>query len=227
MDIGDGSIQQRALFPDYNTGKSESSESVGARLTKMYFDTNQLYYMRRIAEEAEGWEYGDYKWAHRVFSNDPQLVQDIRALCYIVSLQYEWGLHFYSSDAAFTELCRSASERAQATRDAWILFAEGLEEDQILHRVPFLPEWPVSGRMSLDFIDDRDDRVILRHFASEGGGVFLTSDDDILRHKEQLARLNLMVMRPAEWLSAFLERVRDGEDAVDWLERILFGVGRI
>lgn len=193
---------------------------------KIYFDTNQLYYIRRIAEEAEGWEYGDYEWAYSMFPNDPQLVQDIRALCYIVALQYEWKLDFYSSDASFTEVCRSASSRAQATRDAWMLFAEGLEEDQTLQRVPFLPDWPVSSRLSLDFIDDLVDRVILRHFASEGDGVFLTSDDDILRHKERLAELNLVVMRPSEWLNAFLAGSRGGEDAVDWLERILFSIGK-
>lgn len=211
----------------YHMDKSISGESSDTKMTRIYFDTNQLYYIRRIAEEAEGWEYGDYQWAESMFPNDPQLVQDIRALCYIVALQYEWELDFYSSDASFTEVCRRSSERAQATRDAWILFAEGLEEDQNLHRVPFLPDWPVRGLLSLDFIDNRDDRVILRHFASEGDGVFLTSDNKhILLHKEQLAELNLIVMRPSEWLNTFLENIRDGEDAVDWLQRILFGIGK-
>lgn len=195
-------------------------------MTRIYLDTNQLYYIRRIADEAEGGDYGDYKWAYEMFRNDPQLVQDIHALCYIVALQYEWELDFYSSDASFTEVCRSTRRRAQATRDAWILFAEGLQEGQTLHRVPFLPKWPVSGRLNLDFIDDRSDRVVLRHFDSEGDGVFLTSDNDILRHKERLAELNLMVMRPSEWLNAFLAGIRGNEDAIDWIERVLFSIGK-
>lgn len=194
-------------------------------MKKIYFDTNQLYYIRRIAEEAEGWDYGNYEWAYLMFPNNLELVQDIRALCYIVALQYEWDLDFSSSDASFTELNLCVGKRAQATRDAWMLFAEGLKDSRLLRKVPFLPDWPVSGRLSLDFIDDPDDRVIIRHFASEGADVLLTSDDDILKHKARLAELNLTVMRPSEWLNAFLENVRGGEDAVDWLERILFGIG--
>jgi len=194
-------------------------------MRKIYFDTNQLFYIRRIAEEAGGWDYGNYEWAYRTFPDRPELVQDIRALCYIVALQYEWDLDFSSSDAAFTEVSLGASKRAQATRDAWVIFAEGLKEDQSLRRVPFLPEWPVSGRLSLDFIDDPADRVIIRHFASERADVLLTSDDHILEHKERLAGMNLIVMRPSEWLNTFLEANRAGEDAVDWLERILFGIG--
>jgi predicted nucleic acid-binding protein len=190
----------------------------------IYFDTNQLYYIRRIAEEAEGWEYGQYEWAYRVFPNKPEFVQDIRALCYIVALQYEWDLDFSSSDASFTEVGLSTSKRAQATRDAWILFAEGLKDSQSLQQVPFLPEWSVSGRLSLDFIEDPDDRVIIRHFASERADVLLTSDDHILKHKDKLAELNLTIMRPSEWLNKFLENVRGNEDAVDWLERVLFGI---
>lgn len=194
-------------------------------MKKIYFDTNQLYYIRRIAEEAGGWDYGNYEWAYRMFPNNPELVQDIRALCYILALQYEWDLDFSSSDASFTELSLCVSKRAQATRDAWVLFAEGLKDDRLLRKVPFLPDWPVSGHLSLDFIDDPDDRVIIRHFASEGADVLLTSDDDILKHKARLAELDLTVMRPSEWLNAFLENVRGGENAVDWFERILFGIG--
>ncbi len=219
--------EQPSLLSDDDTSEKMPRGSSEDRMTKIYFDTNQLYYIRRIAEEAEGWEYGDYEWAYRAFPNNPQLAQDIRALCYIVALQYEWELDFYSSDASFTEVCRSASRRAQDTRDAWMLFAEGLEENRILHRVPFLPDWPVSGRLSLEFIDDPVDRVILRHFASEGDGVLLTSDDDILRHRERLAQLKLVVMRPSEWLDAFLAAIRGGEDAVGWIERTLFGIQRI
>lgn len=194
-------------------------------MKKIYFDTNQLYYIRRIAEEAEGWDYGNYEWAYRLFPSDSDLVADIRALCYIVALQYEWDLDFSASNASFTELSLSASKRAEATRDAWRLFVRGLKDDQFLRRVPFLPDWPVSGRLSLDFVEDPDDRVILRHFYSEEADVLLTSDNDILKHKSRLAEMGLTIMRPSEWLNAFLENVRDGEDAVDWLERILFGIG--
>lgn len=215
--------EQPPLFSDDGDTK-QFCTSCDDRFHKIYFDTNQLYYIRRIAEEADGWEYGDYKWAYEIFPDNPRLVQDIRALCYIVALQYEWGLAFYSSEASFTEVCRSASKRAQATQDAWVLFVEGLDENQTLHRVPFWPDKPVSGRLSLDFIDDPDDRVILRHFASIGDGVFLTSDGDILRNRKQLAAMSLVVMRPSEWLDAFLADILGGEDAVEWIERALFGI---
>lgn len=199
-------------------------------MTKLYFDTNQLFYIRKIAEEAEGWDYGSYEWAYRKFPNSPELVQDIRALCYIVALQYEWDLEFSSSDASFTEVSRSAkrpqAKRAQATRDAWTVFAEGLKEGQSLRRVPFFPDWPVSGPLSLDFIEDPDDRVIIRHFASEGADVLLTSDGGILKHRQRLAEMRIYVMRPSEWLNAFLADIKGNEDAVDWIERISFGVRR-
>jgi hypothetical protein len=141
-----------------------------------------------------------------------------------VALQYEWDLDFCSSDASFAEVKLRADGKAQDTRDAWVLFAKGLKEDQSLRRGPFLPDWPVSGRLSLEFVDDPADRVILRHFASVGADVLLTSDDDILKHKEKLAELNLTVMHPYEWLNDFLKDLRGEEDAVDWLERILFGI---
>lgn len=192
---------------------------------KIYLDTNQLYYIRRIAEESQGADLGDYEWARQTFHNKPELVQDIRALCYIVALQYEWDLDFSSSGASYSEVCTGASERAQATRDAWILFAQGFKDDQRLGRVPFLPHWPVSGPLNLAFIEDADDRVILRHFASEGADVFLTSDEHILKHKNRLARMNLVVMRPSEWLTAFFPPMRENEGSVDSLERILFGIG--
>jgi len=188
-------------------GRSSSKDKIMG-IERIYFDTNQLYYIRRIKEESGGWDYGNYKWAYRVFPNNPELVQDIRALCYIVALQYEWELDFLPSDASFAEICLSKSKRAQATREAWVLFAEGLQEERRLRRVPFLPKWPVNGRLSLDFIDDEDDRVIIRHFASEDADVLLTSDDDILQHQQRLAELNITVMRPSEWLNTFLENLR-------------------
>jgi hypothetical protein len=213
------SPEQLSLYPD-------SISQRETKKTKIYFDTNQLYYIRRIAEEAQGSEFGEYGWAYRLFPQNLALVQDIRALCYIVALEYEWELVFSSSDAAFTEVNLSNSQRAQATRDAWILFTEGLKDEHALRLVPLLPDWRVSGHLSLDFIDDQSDKVILRHFASVGADVLLTSDDDILRHKEKLAKLNLTVMRPHEWLNDFLKELRNGEDAADYLERILFGIGK-
>lgn len=195
-------------------------------MKKIYLDTNQLYYIRRIADEAGGFDYGDYEWARRMFPDKSELIKDIRALCYIVALQYEWELDFSSSDASYTEVCLGATARAQATRDAWIVFAEGLNEERRLRRVPFLPASPVSGPLKLAFIEDPDDRVVLRHFASEGADVFLTSDEGILKHKDKLAALNLVVMRPSEWLTAFFPPLRDNEDSVDSLERVLFGIGR-
>ncbi len=59
---------------------------------KIYLDTNQLYYIRKIAEEAEGYDYGDYSWAYNRFKDSPEMIQDIRALCYIIALQNEWDL---------------------------------------------------------------------------------------------------------------------------------------
>ena len=181
-----------------------------------------MYYIRRIAEEAEGSDYGNYNWA---FPKNPKLVQDIRALCYIVALQYEWDLDFFPSDASFAELSLRNDNRARATQEAWRLFVEGLNDGRVLHEDAFLRERPICGRLSLDFIDDPDDRIIVREFAREGADVLLTSDNHILEHKEQLAELGLDVMRPSEWLNAFPDIVRDDEDAVDFLERILFGIG--
>lgn len=194
-------------------------------MRKIYFDTNQMYYIHRIAEEAEGSDYGNYEWA---FPKNPKLVQDIRALCYIVALQYEWDLDFFPSDASFAELSLRNDNRARATQEAWRLFAEGCKDGRVLHEdasFASLREWPISGRLSLDFIDDPDDRIIVRECARERADVLLTSDNHILEHKEQLAELGVNVMRPSEWLNAFLDIVRDDEEAVDFLERILFGIG--
>ena len=102
---------------------------------------------------------------------------------------------------------------------------EGLKEEQQLRRVHFLPDWPVSGPLNLKFIEDKDDRVILRHFAVSGADVFLTNDEDILDHKAELAAMNLIVMRPYEWLDDFLADMYIEGNVVDWLERILFSFG--
>ena len=153
--------ERELICSDISEGEQPSKKALAVR--KIYFDTNQLYYIRRIAEEAEGWDYGDYEWAYRLFPNDTELVRDIRALCYVVALQYEWDLDFYPSDAAFAEVSLSTGQRAKATREAWTIFAEGLKDDRALRKVPFLPGWPVSGRPSLGFIDDPSDRVITHH----------------------------------------------------------------
>lgn len=194
-------------------------------MRKIYFDTNQMYYIRRIADEAEGWDYGSYEWAYRAFPKGPNLVQDIRALCYIVALQYEWDLDFLASDASFAELSLRNDERARATQAAWRIFAKGLKDGRVLHEPAFLRESPLFDPLSFDFIDDPDDRVIVRESARKGADVLLTSDNDILVHKEQLAELGVTAMHPSDWLNAFLDSVRDDEDAVDWLERVLFGIG--
>ena len=195
---------------------------------KVYLDANQLYYIRRIAEEARGWEYGDSSWAYQYFKNDPAMIADIRALCYIVALQYEWELGFSTSDAAYTEVCQKLGKRSCRTMAAWNVFAEGIEDGLRPTRIPLVVDFPVRGRLNLGFIPDKADRAILRHFATEDADVFLTSDSrHILSHRSELARLGIKVMRPAEWLNSFLAGVRGNEDGVEWLERILFTVGQV
>ena len=76
----------------------------GLGMMEIYLDTNQMFYIRRIAEEGEGSDFGSYEWACRMFPDSPKLVQDIRALSYIVGLQYEWELRFSPSDASFAEV---------------------------------------------------------------------------------------------------------------------------
>jgi len=195
-------------------------------IEKIYLDTNQLYYIRKIAEEAQEWDYGSYEWAYRMFPDNRDLVQDIRALCYIVALQYEWEIDFSSSNASFTEVSLSNNERALATQDAWKLFAEGLDNNQNLKHVDFSPNQEVDGYLKLEFIRDKADRVIIRNFVTDGADVLLTSDNHILKHKQRLADLNILVMRPSEWLNAFLENIKGDDDAVNWLEKILFKINK-
>ncbi len=83
----------------------------------------------------------------------------------------------------------------------------------------------VSTLDGLDFIQDKDDRVILRDFMNVQADVLLTSDNDILRHKAELAEMGIKVMRPSEWINHFLQGVRGEEDGVQWVERILFMAG--
>jgi hypothetical protein len=68
--------------------------------------------------------------------------------------------------------------------------------------------------------------VIIRDAVAHDADVLLTSDKHILAHKTRLSDLNIRVMRPKEWLDLFLAHVKGDEDAVDWLERILFGIGK-
>jgi len=123
------------------------------------------------------------------------------------------------------------SARAAKTREAWNLFAEGLETEDYPRRIPFVTERHVPGRLNLEFIPDKEDRAILRHFVSEGAEVFLTDDNHILEHKPELSSVGIEVMRPAEWLNNFLwlnnilKDVEGTEDGIKWLERILFKVG--
>ena len=72
--------------------------------------------------------------------------------------------------------------------------------------------------------EDPADRVILRHFAADGADVLLTSDEHLLKHKDELARQNLTVMRPSDWLTAFFPPLREDENSADSLERILFRI---
>jgi hypothetical protein len=194
-------------------------------MERIYLDTNQLYYIRRIADEADGWDYGNYEWAFELFPDNPELVDDIRALCFIVALQYEWELDFLPSNASFAELSLSSGTRARATRDAWVLFAEGLKDARVIQRVPCDPTQRRSGTLSVDFVEDPDDRVIIRDALAEGADVLLTSDNGILQHQVKLSEMNIRVMRPKEWLDQWLAHVRGSEDSVAWLERILFTVG--
>jgi predicted nucleic acid-binding protein len=194
-------------------------------MRKIYFDTNQLYYIRRIADEAQGWDYGSYVWAYEMFPNDPDLVQDIRALCYIVALQYEWDLDFFPSNASYSELSRSRSSKAQNTQNAWQIFSEGLSEKHQLKRIPFMPERQLKGRPGLPFITDLDDREIIRDFANSDAEVLLTSDTHILTHRDRLSKMGITVMRPSEWINKFLDELKGNNDAVDWLENVLFGIG--
>jgi len=198
---------------------------------KIYFDTNQLYFIRRIADEAEGFEYGDYSWAYDIFLNNPEMVADIKALCYIVALQYQWDLEFCASDASYTELFLNIGSRAIKTREAWEIFAEH-NLDKKVRKLPWIQESGIQQRVELKsvqdrlaFISDKSDREIIRDFMEQGADILLTSDDDILRHKAELVQLGVSVLRPHEWVNEFLKDVRGDEDGVDWVERILFTVG--
>jgi hypothetical protein len=199
---------------------------------KIYLDTNQLYYIRKIAEEAQGWDYGDYSWAYGYFRGNPEMIADIRALCYIVALQYEWDLEFCASDASYTELCRGLGNRARRTREMWELFV-ATQTDETLKQLPQTGDNPMQGQLfnlksisdRLRFITDRADREIVRDLITKDANVLLTSDGDILEHKSKLAEIGIRVMRPAEWLNNFLKDISGNEDGVGWIERILFSVG--
>jgi predicted nucleic acid-binding protein len=197
---------------------------------KIYFDTNQIYFFRRIADEAEGYEFGDYSWAYDVFSQSPEMVADIKALCYIVALQYQWDLEFCSSDASYTELFLTIANRAVKTREAWEAAEPNLNKK--LCKLPMtqgvdpqnLPDLE-SIQDKLGFIPDKSDRVIIRDFINQKADILLTSDNHILKHKVELEQLGVKAMRPSEWINEFLRYVRGDEDGVEWTERILFTIG--
>jgi predicted nucleic acid-binding protein len=198
---------------------------------KIYFDTNQLYFIRRIADEAEGFEYGDYSWAYDIFPNNPKMVADIKALCYIMSLQYQWDLEFCSSDASYTELFLTVGNRAVKTREVWEIVAEH-NLDKKVRKLTSIQESGIQNRLDLEhvqdilgFISDKSDREIIRDFLEQAADTLLTSDDDILRHKAELGQLGVRAMRPHEWINEFLKDERGDEDGVDWVERILFTIG--
>lgn len=197
---------------------------------KIYFDTNQLYFIRKIADEAEGYEYGDYSWAYESLPNNPDMIADIRALCYIVALQYQWDLEFCSSDASYTELFLKMSKRASKTREAWEIVAEH-NLDKKVQKLPWMQKLGMQEQLNLEpardrllFISDKSDRKIIRDFMKQDADIFLTSDDDILRREAELAQLNVRVMRPHEWVNEFLKDIKGDEDGVEWVERILFTI---
>ncbi len=194
---------------------------------KIYFDTNQIYYIRRISEEAEGFDYGDYSWAYEVFKSNPVMVADIKALCYIISLQDQWDLVFCSSDAAYTELIITTGKRAQETRKAWEAIGEyNLVEKPRNLRINGQMLFDLKlGKDQLDFNTDKADRVIIKDFVRQKADVLLTSDEHILRYKIRLAEMGIDVVRPNDWINKFLEAVRGEEDGVQWVERILFTIG--
>jgi hypothetical protein len=199
---------------------------------RIYLDTNQLYFIRRIAKESQGWEYGDYSWAYRYFKNDPAMIADIRALCYIVALQYEWDLEFCASGASYMELCQSLGSRALSAKETWELFVS-IQTDEsskwLSQTVDSLRQAQLFDLNSildgLEFFADIADREIVRDFVRKDADVLLTSDGDILKHEARLAGMGLRARRPAEWINDFLKDARGKEDAVDWVERILFRVG--
>ncbi|MBN1161915.1 MAG: hypothetical protein JXA17_08210 [Dehalococcoidales bacterium] len=193
---------------------------------KIYFDTNQIYFIRRIADEAEGFEYGDYSWANKVFPHSPEMVADIKALCYIISLQYQWDLEFCASNASYTELINNTSNRAHETRKAWEAAGENLINKA--QKLPSIEQKQFdieSITDNLEFIKDKADREIIRDFMRQEADVLFTSDDDILKHKNKLVQMGIKVMRPSEWINEFLQEVRGEEDGVQWVERILFTTG--
>jgi predicted nucleic acid-binding protein len=199
---------------------------------KIYFDTNQIYYIRRIAEEAKGYDFGDYSWAYKQFKDDSRMINDIKALCYIVSLQYQWDLEFSPSNEAYYELSKSLGKLAERTREVWEVFVENQTEEGMKHTTPIDGNTKKEKLINLDgscnnfrFIDDIEDREIICGFINSSADVMLTSDDDILRHRNKLDKLGIKVKRPYEWISDFLKDARGNEDAIDFIERILFMVG--
>jgi predicted nucleic acid-binding protein len=155
------------------------------------------------------------------------MVADIKALCYIIALQYQWDLEFCSCDASYTELIYNTSKRAKKTREAWEIAGEG----NLIRKPRGLPlneqkPFDVPELDELSFIRDADDKFIIRDSVNQQADVLLTTDKHILIHKNQLAQMGVRVRRPSEWINEFLPKeLRGEEDGVQWVERILFTIG--
>ena len=94
------SIKENCL--DIRFNRPPTQDEINSILKRLYFDTSIIRHIRRIGDEAEGWEYGDYEWVYRHYRNNPELTADIKALCYIVALVDEWGLEICSSNASYS-----------------------------------------------------------------------------------------------------------------------------
>jgi len=148
------------------------------KMKRIYLDTSILRHIGRIANEATGWDYGDYEWVYRYYGNKLELVCDVKALCYIIALLNEWDLDFCASDASYAELCKSVGERASQAREAWELFVE-TQTNEKLKRFPIDEDKSLQGQLfnlgaiqdRLRGIDDLEDREILRDFLKSGADV--------------------------------------------------------
>ncbi len=203
-------------------------------MKRIYVDTTIVRHIARIGDEAEGWDYGDYEWVYRHYGDKPELVSDIKALCYIIALVHEWNLEFCPSNASYYELCKSIGNRARKARETWELFVETQTNERLSKNIEKTPQGQLLDfgkiRDRLEIISDPKDREILRDFLKSGADVLLTTDYKHLANKQKrhaLASIGINVMRPAEWLDLFLKELRGDEDAVDCLERILFSVEKL
>ncbi len=198
-------------------------------MKKIYFDTNQIFFLRKIVDEAQGYEFGDYSWANKYFRNNPDMINDIKALCYIIALQYQWDLEFSHSDAAFLELSSPKGRRESETKNAFDILRKyhvtepSVKKGEYVHFHTIIDS--EEFKKCLTYINDEDDRKIVLDFTQSNADVLLTSDKHILIHKDKLFELGIIVMRPYEWISAFTKNMRNEEEPIEFLERILFTIG--